>query len=80
MGFNHLHHLWDHRDFPHILRQVRRMSRVMSVHVSVMPETETEAVKVMEVFSRAATGLAFEGISTSINISNYEEEDSDGGS
>ncbi len=40
----------------------------------VLPETSEEAVKAVEVLSRAATGLAFDGINTSITITTYEPE------
>ncbi len=49
----------------------------ISISAMVLPETSEEAVKAVEVLSRAATGLAFDGINTSITITTYEPEDED---
>jgi hypothetical protein len=44
----------------------------IGISVTIFPETQEEAVKVVEALSRVATGLAFEGLSVSISIHTYD--------
>ena len=44
----------------------------VSLSLTILPESEEEAVRAMESLSRVAMGVAFEGISLSINIVSYD--------
>lgn len=45
----------------------------ISINLSVLPESESQAVKAVEVLARAAAGLGFEGIPVTLNILTFEE-------
>jgi hypothetical protein len=49
----------------------------IGINLNVLPRTQEEAIKIIEVLSRAATGLALEGISVSLGITPYEGEEED---
>lgn len=46
----------------------------LGINVTILPESEIEAIKAVEVLSRAAAGLALEGITVSINLSTFEDD------
>ena len=46
----------------------------ISVNLTVLPESHEQATQVVEVLSRAAAGLAFDGLSVALSLTNYEEE------
>lgn len=50
------------------------MSKELAISVNVNPETQEEAMKVVEVLSRTAAGLALDGISVSLNFTSFEVE------
>ncbi len=47
----------------------------IGVSATILPKTQEEAIKAVEVLSRAVAGLAFEGISVSININPYDPDE-----
>lgn len=49
----------------------------ISITLSVLPDTQEEAIRAVEALSRAGTGLAFEGLTATLSFTTYEpEEDS----
>ena len=49
----------------------------ISVNLTVLPETESQASRVVEALARVATGLAFEGQTVSISITNFDPDEED---
>lgn len=47
----------------------------MGVSVTALPDTPEQTVRAAEVLARAITGLAFDGISVSLNIHEFEDDD-----
>ena len=46
----------------------------LSISLHTHPESEEEAVKITEVLSRAAAGLAFDGVACGIQFTTYEPD------
>lgn len=51
------------------------MSDQLMVSVNIVTRSEQETVKVFEVLSRAAVGLALEGVYTSVSITSVADEE-----
>lgn len=47
----------------------------ISVTLMVLPDSHEEALKAAEVLSRAAAGLALDGLSVNLTMGTYESED-----
>ncbi len=47
----------------------------IGIHTTILPDTQEEAIKAVEVLSRAATGLAIDGISVTIAINNFDPDE-----
>lgn len=48
----------------------------IGITLTVLPDTEPDATKVVEVLSRAAAGLAFDGLSVALSLGTYDEDES----
>lgn len=48
---------------------------MIGVTLTVLPETDEQALRSAEVLSRAAAGLALEGLTVSLGLGTYEPED-----
>jgi hypothetical protein len=51
--------------------------RTMVVSLTVVTENQEDAVRVGEVFARAAVGLVLEGITVNLNLGIPDDEDGD---
>ncbi len=49
----------------------------IGITATILPDSQEEAIKAVEIIARAATGLAFEGISVSISINTYDGSEDD---
>lgn len=49
----------------------------ISVGVSVYPNTEEEAAKAVEILSRAAVGLALEGLDVAVHVTHLEDDENE---
>lgn len=47
----------------------------ISITLTVLPESQEQAAQVVEVLSRSAAGLAFDGQSVSLMLTNYDEDE-----
>ena len=54
----------------------------ISVSLSVLPEDHEQATKVIEALSRVSAGLAFDGMTVNLMVTNFDpgDEDEDDGS
>lgn len=56
------------------VRESEDLDMAISVTLMVLPESQEQAAQVVDVLSRAAAGLAFEGQTVSLSLTNYEED------
>jgi len=49
----------------------------IGITLTVLPEEQEAAARVVEALSRVATGFAFEGLSVTISINTYEPDSTD---
>lgn len=47
----------------------------IGITLTALPENQEQATKVVEVLSRAAAGLAFDGLTVSLALASYENEE-----
>jgi hypothetical protein len=47
----------------------------LGINLVCLPDTQEEAVHVVEVLARAATGLAFDGLTTTLSFTTYDPSD-----
>lgn len=47
----------------------------IGIALTVLPDTQEEALKVVEVLSRAATGLVFDGLTCTVSFTVYDPEE-----
>lgn len=47
----------------------------IGIRLTVLPDTQEEAIRTIEAVSRLAAGLAFDGLSSSISIDLYDPEE-----
>lgn len=47
----------------------------IGITLTALPEKQEQAAKVTEVLSRAAAGLAFDGLTVSLSLTTYEDEE-----
>lgn len=50
------------------------MARLVGITLQALPDTDADAAKVTEVLSRAAVGLAMDGISADVKVVPYDHE------
>lgn len=50
------------------------MPRLVGVNLHVMPDTDADAAKVTEVLTRAAIGLALDGIPCDVRVTPYDHD------
>lgn len=50
-------------------------SNGIAVTLTALPDTQEDAARIVEVLTRTATGLAFDGLSVQVNITPYDTEE-----
>ena len=53
------------------------MSKQIMISVNALPETQEQAIKVVEVLARAVAGIGFDEINISLSINYYDEVEED---
>ena len=53
------------------------MAKQIMISVNALPETQEQAIKVVEVLSRAVAGIGFEEINISLSVNYYDEIEED---
>lgn len=51
--------------------------RRIGVSVTILPDTQEQVARAAEVLARTITGLAFEGMGVSMNIHEYDDEETE---